>query len=75
MCNGNCTCGKENHPVKGEPSSLTSIAFNTGVIVERKRIVKLLKQKATNWLKPNSLNFRNELNKLVSLIEQEQTNE
>ena len=28
--------------VKGEPGSLTSTAFNTGVIVERERIIKLL---------------------------------
>lgn len=28
--------------VKGEPGSLTSIAFDTGVIVERERIIKLL---------------------------------
>jgi len=28
--------------VKGEPNSLTSIAFNTGVISERQRILKLL---------------------------------
>ena len=28
--------------VKGEPNSLTSIAFNTGVISERERIIKLL---------------------------------
>ena len=28
--------------VKGEPGSLTSTAFNTGVIVERQRIIKLL---------------------------------
>lgn len=30
--------------VKGEPNSLTSIAFNTGVIAERARLMKLLKQ-------------------------------
>jgi len=28
--------------VKGEPGSLTSTAFNTGVIVERHRLIKLL---------------------------------
>jgi hypothetical protein len=28
--------------VKGEPGSLTSTAFNTGVIVERQRLIKLL---------------------------------
>lgn len=28
--------------VKGEPNSLTSIAFHTGTIVERERIIKLL---------------------------------
>jgi hypothetical protein len=28
--------------VKGEPNSLTSIAFNTGVVLERQRIIKLL---------------------------------
>ena len=33
--------------VKGEPNSLTSIAFNTGVIAERARIIKLLQ---TQWL-------------------------
>ena len=30
--------------VKGEPNSLTSIAFNTGVISERARIIKLLEK-------------------------------
>jgi hypothetical protein len=29
--------------VKGEPNSLTSIAYHTGVIIERQRIIKLLK--------------------------------
>lgn len=28
--------------VKGEPNSLTSIAYHTGLIVERERIIKLL---------------------------------
>jgi hypothetical protein len=28
--------------IKGKPSSLTSIAFNTGVVTERARVVKLL---------------------------------
>lgn len=28
--------------VKGEPNSLTSIAYHTGAIVERERIIKLL---------------------------------
>ena len=28
--------------VKGEPNSLTSIAFHTGVVLERERIIKLL---------------------------------
>ena len=31
----------------GEPSSLTSIAFNTGVIVERERIIRILKLELT----------------------------
>ena len=30
--------------VKGEPNSLTSIAFHTGAIGERARIIKLLKE-------------------------------
>lgn len=34
--------------VKGEPGSLTSIAFHTGAIAERARIIKLLQEhKAT----------------------------
>jgi len=28
--------------VKGEPNSLTSIAFHTGVVLERERIIKLI---------------------------------
>jgi hypothetical protein len=28
--------------IKGKPSSLTSIAFNTGVVTERARVVKIL---------------------------------
>jgi hypothetical protein len=30
--------------VKGEPNSLTSIAFHTGTILERERIIKLLQE-------------------------------
>jgi hypothetical protein len=29
-------------PTNGKPSSLTSIAFNTGELMERERIIKLL---------------------------------
>jgi hypothetical protein len=32
---------------EGKPSSLTSIAFNTGVTLERDRIIKLLNDLAT----------------------------
>jgi hypothetical protein len=30
--------------IKGEPNSLTSIAFHTGEIMERQRLLKLLKE-------------------------------
>ena len=40
MCNGNCTCGKTE--TKGKPASLTSIAFQTGTMLERGRILKTL---------------------------------
>ena len=55
VCQGNRTTnegrGMSNNDyiikaVKGEPNSLTSIAFNTGVIAERKRIIKLLESYA-----------------------------
>lgn len=29
---------------QGKPSSLTSVAFNTGVIAERKRIINILQE-------------------------------
>jgi hypothetical protein len=32
----------------GQPASLTSIAFQTGIIAERERIIKLLNDLATN---------------------------
>jgi len=41
--------------VKGEPNSLTSIAFNTGVVLERQRIITLLKDNFADT------NFRKEI--------------
>ena len=38
--------------VKGEPNSLTSIAFHTGEIMERERIIKLILQQAAEWTRP-----------------------
>ena len=38
--------------VKGEPNSLTSIAYHTGEIMERERIVKLILQQAAEWTRP-----------------------
>lgn len=34
--------------IKGKPGSLTNTAFNTGVIVERERIIKLLEDKGVH---------------------------
>lgn len=45
MCNGNCKCGKQNHPSQGKPTSLTSIAFNTGRMLEKRRILKILNER------------------------------
>jgi hypothetical protein len=45
MCNGNCKCAKQNHPAQGKPTSLTSIAFNTGRLLEKRRILKILTER------------------------------
>lgn len=43
MCaiDGKCKC-KSTNQIKGSESSLTSIAFNTGVMLEQKRILEML---------------------------------
>lgn len=57
---------------KGKPSSLTSIAFNTGVTLERERIIKLLIEEGI--LKPRTNENEND-QQIIALIKREQTKE
>jgi len=52
-----------------EPNSLTSIAFNTGVIAERRRIIKLLEN---GNCKPNDHDYNGGCNcDVIALIQKE----
>jgi hypothetical protein len=42
--------------IKGEPNSLTSTAFQTGVIMERERIARLIMKQAEDWTRPKGHN-------------------
>jgi hypothetical protein len=52
-----------------EPNSLTSIAFNTGVIVERERIIKLLRELQTERSPMVTLPYA--IEKAILLIKEE----
>ena len=57
-----CPCCEEDNnkfvidAVKGEPNSLTSIAYHTGELMERQRIVKLILKQAAEWTRPDAHN-------------------
>jgi len=56
--------------IKGKPSSLTSIAFNTGVVTERARVVKLLASKLEE-VSDGVFNAKGVLTDLISEINEE----
>lgn len=56
-------------PPTGKPNSLTSIAFNTGVIMERQRLARIIKRMARTWKKPTALNYPAMLEALAEQIE------
>ena len=60
--------------VKGEPNSLTSIAYHTGEIMERERIVKLILKQAAEWTRPVSHNPVRMLEALAETIRTGVTN-
>lgn len=53
----------------GKPSSLTSIAFNTGVVMERQRIAAAILRMSRNWKRPVSHNPQKLLDDLAKAIE------
>ena len=67
-----CKCCKPN---ESQPASFTNIAFDTGVIAERERIIKLLETKVLKNVSPDvhSLELlHNQLvNSLIALIKGE----
>jgi transposase len=56
-------------PPTGKPSSLTSIAFQTGVVMERQRLARIIKRMAHTWKKPTALNYKQMLQALAEQIE------
>ena len=56
---------------QGKPSSLTSIAYNTGVISERERIIKLLEDEAFTKAFGRSKDFNAKRANLIALIKGE----
>lgn len=47
-------------------------AFAIGVKTEQERIIKLLSEVRSTWVKPMSFNYPNELSHLIELIKGEQ---
>ena len=60
--------------IKGEPNSLTSIAFHTGEIMERERIARLIMKQAEEWTRPMGHNPVRLLQALAETIRTGTTN-
>lgn len=54
---------------QAQPSSNQSIAFNTGVIMERQRIAAAINKMARNWKRQTTLNPQKLLEDLAQAIE------
>jgi hypothetical protein len=69
-----CEDSTDLEAIKGEPNSLTSTAYQTGVIMERERIARLIMKQAEEWTKPMGHNPVRLLQALAETIRTNDTN-
>ena len=58
----------DNDPAQAKPASFVNLAFDTGVIAERKRITAIIQAEADTWTRQASFNYRTALAGLIERI-------